>query len=152
MLCLWYILSSHVCQKPPNQKCCICSTAIILCNFVCFTTGLFKTNVPLKYNILLNAGSISPLIKSVGQPNFALLNGLDPYTQYEIRIQACQDGKTLSNYLLWSADSAVLQNRFCSAKQITSYFKIEVKCLPSKSKAWHWVVHFTFLHIISWIF
>nr|XP_056708935.1 usherin [Euleptes europaea] len=53
--------------------------------------GLFKTNVPLKYNILLNAGSISPLIKSVGQPNFALLNGLDPYTQYEIRIQACQN-------------------------------------------------------------
>ncbi|XP_062981457.1 usherin [Elgaria multicarinata webbii] len=55
------------------------------------TPGSFKTNVPLKYNILLNAGSPSPLVKSIGQPNFALLDNLDPYTQYEIRIQACQD-------------------------------------------------------------
>ncbi|XP_028580478.2 usherin [Podarcis muralis] len=53
--------------------------------------GSFKTNLPLKYNILLNAGSTSPLVIPVGQPNFALLDGLDPYTQYEIRIQACQD-------------------------------------------------------------
>ncbi|KAF7254213.1 Usherin [Varanus komodoensis] len=55
------------------------------------TPGSFKTNMPLKYNILLNSGSTSPLIKSVGQPNFALLDHLEPYSQYEIRIQACQD-------------------------------------------------------------
>ncbi|KAM6459617.1 usherin [Liasis olivaceus] len=53
--------------------------------------GSFKSNVPLEYNILLDAGSTSPFVKPVGQPNFVLLDGLDPCTQYEIRIQACQD-------------------------------------------------------------
>ncbi|XP_039192169.1 usherin isoform X7 [Crotalus tigris] len=53
--------------------------------------GSFKSNVPLEYNILLDAGSASPLVKPVGQPKFLLLDGLDPCTQYEIRIQACQN-------------------------------------------------------------
>ncbi|XP_013916323.1 PREDICTED: usherin-like [Thamnophis sirtalis] len=53
--------------------------------------GLFKSNVPLEYNILLDAGSTSSLVKPVGQSNFTVLDGLDPCTQYEIRIQACQN-------------------------------------------------------------
>uniref|UniRef100_A0A8C6X579 Usherin n=1 Tax=Naja naja TaxID=35670 RepID=A0A8C6X579_NAJNA len=48
-------------------------------------------NVPLEYNVLLDAGSTSPLVKPVGEPKFILLNGLDPCTKYEIRIQACQN-------------------------------------------------------------
>ncbi|XP_070813494.1 usherin [Pituophis catenifer annectens] len=53
--------------------------------------GSFKSNVPLEYNILLDAGSTAPLVKPVGQPKFIVLDGLDPCTQYEIRIQACQN-------------------------------------------------------------
>ncbi|XP_060102758.1 usherin [Heteronotia binoei] len=95
--------------------------------------GLFKTNMPLKYNILLNASSTSPLIKSVGQPNFALLNGLDPYTQYEIRIQACQDVGC------GVGDRAYVQTAEAPPKELsppvvtaTGSTSIEVKWLPPK--------------------
>ncbi|XP_039386307.1 usherin [Mauremys reevesii] len=56
------------------------------------TPGIFNTNMPLEYNVLLNAGSTSPLVRPVGRPHFVLVDGLDPYTHYEIRIQACQNG------------------------------------------------------------
>ncbi|XP_009864107.1 PREDICTED: usherin-like [Apaloderma vittatum] len=54
--------------------------------------GMFIVGVPLEYNILLNATGPTPLVKSVGHTHFAFVDGLDPYTLYEIRVQACQDG------------------------------------------------------------
>ncbi|NXO10183.1 USH2A protein, partial [Oriolus oriolus] len=54
--------------------------------------GMFIVNVPLEYNILLNASSPALLVKPVGRAHFAFVDGLDPYTLYEIRIQACQSG------------------------------------------------------------
>uniref|UniRef100_A0A8B9DD56 Usherin n=1 Tax=Anser cygnoides TaxID=8845 RepID=A0A8B9DD56_ANSCY len=47
---------------------------------------------PLEYNILLNASSPTLLVKPAGQADFAFVDGLDPYTLYEIRLQACQNG------------------------------------------------------------
>lgn len=53
--------------------------------------------MPVEYNVLLNAGSIAPLTSSVGHHQSILLENLAPFTQYEIRIQACQNGKSLSD-------------------------------------------------------
>lgn len=33
-------------------------------------------------------------MKPAGQEHFAFVDGLDPYTLYEIRLQACQNGKS----------------------------------------------------------
>lgn len=51
--------------------------------------------MPLEYNILVNASSPSLLVKPVGHARYGILDGLDPYTQYDIRIQACQNGKMI---------------------------------------------------------
>uniref|UniRef100_A0A8D0R6P0 Usherin n=1 Tax=Sus scrofa TaxID=9823 RepID=A0A8D0R6P0_PIG len=54
--------------------------------------GIFVPKMPVEYNVLANPGSVAPLISSVGQNQSTLLENLDPFTQYEIRIQACQNG------------------------------------------------------------
>uniref|UniRef100_A0A8B9U5J2 Usherin n=1 Tax=Anas zonorhyncha TaxID=75864 RepID=A0A8B9U5J2_9AVES len=56
------------------------------------TPGIFAVSTPLEYNILLNASSPALLVKPAGQEHFAFVDGLDPYTLYEIRLQACQNG------------------------------------------------------------
>uniref|UniRef100_A0A8B9DBN8 Usherin n=1 Tax=Anser cygnoides TaxID=8845 RepID=A0A8B9DBN8_ANSCY len=56
------------------------------------TPGVFAVSTPLEYNILLNASSPTLLVKPAGQADFAFVDGLDPYTLYEIRLQACQNG------------------------------------------------------------
>ncbi|KAM4814939.1 usherin-like, partial [Thomomys bottae] len=48
--------------------------------------------IPVEYNVLLNVGSVTPLTFSVGHSQSALLEKLSPFTQYQIRIQACQNG------------------------------------------------------------
>ncbi|XP_056671903.1 usherin isoform X2 [Monodelphis domestica] len=48
--------------------------------------------VPLQYNVLLNPGSVEPLIYPVGHHHLTVVKNLTPYTQYEVRIQACQNG------------------------------------------------------------
>ncbi|KAG9336278.1 hypothetical protein JZ751_002625 [Albula glossodonta] len=53
---------------------------------------VFNTNLPLEYNVLLNAGSEQALIRAAGRDQFLLLEGLEPFTPYQIRIQACQQG------------------------------------------------------------
>lgn len=57
--------------------------------------------MPMEYNVLLNAGSIAPLTSSVGHHQSILLENLAPFTQYEIRIQACQNGKSF-RHLSWA--------------------------------------------------
>ncbi|XP_066526697.1 usherin [Hoplias malabaricus] len=52
--------------------------------------GVFNRSLPINYNILLNAYTERPLTRGAGQDQFLLLDGLDPYTPYNIRVQACQ--------------------------------------------------------------
>ncbi|XP_042331708.1 LOW QUALITY PROTEIN: usherin [Sceloporus undulatus] len=95
--------------------------------------GSFKINVPLKYNVLLNAGSTSSLVKPVGQPTFTLLDGLDPYTQYEIRIQACQDvGCGVGKWIYAVTDEAPPQDLSPPIIAATGSTSIEVKWCPPK--------------------
>ncbi|XP_040523224.1 usherin isoform X3 [Gallus gallus] len=54
--------------------------------------GIFTVDTPLEYNVLLNASSPTLLVKPAGRAHFAFVDGLDPFTLYEIRIQACQNG------------------------------------------------------------
>ncbi|XP_058895005.1 usherin [Kogia breviceps] len=54
--------------------------------------GILTPKIPVEYNVLLNAGSVAPLIFSAGHHQSILLENLAPSTQYETRIQACQNG------------------------------------------------------------
>uniref|UniRef100_H3A4S8 Usherin n=1 Tax=Latimeria chalumnae TaxID=7897 RepID=H3A4S8_LATCH len=45
-----------------------------------------------QYNVTLNIGSSHSVIRPAGHYQFLLVEGLTPYTQYRIRIQACQEG------------------------------------------------------------
>nr|XP_004672060.2 usherin [Jaculus jaculus] len=54
--------------------------------------GIFIPDIPVEYNVLLNGGSVTPLTFSAEHRQSALLENLVPFTQYEIRIQACQNG------------------------------------------------------------
>ncbi|XP_003419924.2 usherin [Loxodonta africana] len=61
--------------------------------FVAWTPpGILIPQMPVEYNILINAGSEAPLISPVGHRHSTLLENLAPFTQYEIRLQACQNG------------------------------------------------------------
>ncbi|KAM8945416.1 usherin [Pelodytes ibericus] len=53
---------------------------------------VFDPRVPLDFNILLNAGRMDSDVRSAGEEDYILLENLSPYTRYEIRIQACQNG------------------------------------------------------------
>lgn len=61
-------------------------------SFCLASLGVYNTSLPLDYSVLLNAGTERPLSRSAGPQQFLLLDGLDPYTSYEIRVQACQAG------------------------------------------------------------
>ncbi|GAA6098731.1 usherin [Tachysurus ichikawai] len=52
--------------------------------------GVYNSSLPLDYSAMLNAGTERPLSRSAGPHQSLLLDGLDPYTTYEIRVQACQ--------------------------------------------------------------
>ncbi|KAK1793453.1 hypothetical protein P4O66_011830 [Electrophorus voltai] len=52
--------------------------------------GAYNTSLPVEYDVLLNAGTERPLVRRAGQDRFLVLDGLDPYTSYDIRVQACQ--------------------------------------------------------------
>ncbi|KAM9212500.1 usherin [Dugong dugon] len=61
--------------------------------FVAWTPpGILMPQMPAEYNVLLNAGSETPLISPVGHHCSIVLDNLSPFTEYEIRIQACQNG------------------------------------------------------------
>ncbi|MBN3306045.1 USH2A protein, partial [Amia calva] len=60
--------------------------------FVSWTPpGIFNTTMPVDYSVLLNIASDRPLIRAAGRDLFLLVEGLSPFTDYEIRIQACQE-------------------------------------------------------------
>ncbi|XP_069911419.1 usherin isoform X2 [Oryctolagus cuniculus] len=54
--------------------------------------GILIPQIPVEYNVLLNDGNVSPVTFSIGHRQSTLLENLAPFTQYEIRIQACQNG------------------------------------------------------------
>ncbi|XP_053568734.1 usherin [Bombina bombina] len=56
------------------------------------TPGTFDAKVNLKYNILLNACATDSQVYAAGEEHFIILEDLNPYTQYNIRLQACQNG------------------------------------------------------------
>ncbi|XP_052593935.1 usherin [Peromyscus californicus insignis] len=56
------------------------------------TPGILVPQIPVEYSILLNGGGVMLLAFSVGRRQSAHLKHLTPFTQYEIRIQACQNG------------------------------------------------------------
>ncbi|XP_045715406.1 usherin [Phyllostomus hastatus] len=61
--------------------------------FVAWTPpGILIPQMPVEFNVLLNAGSEAPLSFPAGHRRSVLLENLTPFTQYEIRIQACQNG------------------------------------------------------------
>lgn len=62
---------------------------------LCFSKGILIPQIPVEYHVLLNDGSVTPLTFSVGHLQSTLLENLAPFTQYEIRIQACQNGESL---------------------------------------------------------
>ncbi|CAJ1048931.1 LOW QUALITY PROTEIN: usherin [Xyrichtys novacula] len=49
------------------------------------------SNQPLKYNILLNPGSDGAIRVHAGQQLHLTVTGLEPFTTYNIRVQACQN-------------------------------------------------------------
>ncbi|XP_077013931.1 usherin [Tamandua tetradactyla] len=54
--------------------------------------GILNPKMPVEYTVLFNAGSAAPLAFSVGHRHSVLLGNLTPFTEYELRIQACQNG------------------------------------------------------------
>uniref|UniRef100_A0A1A7W9R6 Usher syndrome 2A (Autosomal recessive, mild) n=3 Tax=Nothobranchiidae TaxID=405002 RepID=A0A1A7W9R6_9TELE len=50
-----------------------------------------NSNQPVKYNILFNPGSHSPIIHHAGRERHSFVTGLRPFTSYHIRVQACQN-------------------------------------------------------------
>ncbi|XP_032771366.1 usherin [Rattus rattus] len=53
--------------------------------------GILLPKIPVEYSILLSGGNVMLLTFSVGLRRSAYLKNLAPFTQYEIRIQACQE-------------------------------------------------------------
>ncbi|KAM5300669.1 usherin [Glossophaga mutica] len=61
--------------------------------FIAWTPpGILIPQMPVEFNVLLNAGSEAPLSFAVGHHQSVLLENLLPFTQCEIRVQACQNG------------------------------------------------------------
>ncbi|XP_053463887.1 usherin [Nycticebus coucang] len=61
--------------------------------FVAWTPpGILLPGIPVEYSVLLSGGSVTPLVLPVSHHQSTLLETLTPFTQYEIRIQACQNG------------------------------------------------------------
>lgn len=69
-------------------------------SFCLVSLGVYNSSLPIDYSVLLNAGTERPLSRSAGPHQFLLLDGLDPYTTYDIRVQACQAG-TVELFILY---------------------------------------------------
>ncbi|XP_041578632.1 usherin [Vulpes lagopus] len=102
--------------------------------FVAWTPpGILIPKMPVEYNVLLNAGSVAPLTSSVGHHQSILLENLAPFTQYEIRIQACQNGScgVSSRTFVKTSEAAPVDLNSPVLKALGSAC-IEVKWMPPK--------------------
>uniref|UniRef100_A0A673TE79 Usherin n=1 Tax=Suricata suricatta TaxID=37032 RepID=A0A673TE79_SURSU len=102
--------------------------------FVAWTPpGILIHQMPVEYNVLLNAGSVAPLTTSVGHHQSILLENLAPFTRYEIRIQACQNGScgVSSGTFVKTSEAAPMELNPPVLKALGSAC-IEVKWMPPK--------------------
>lgn len=69
---------------------------MIFCVSLSIFTAQLTSSQPVNYNILLNPGSDRAIIHNhAGQDLHLTVTGLEPFTTYYIRVQACQIGKYL---------------------------------------------------------
>nr|XP_031294235.1 usherin [Camelus dromedarius]XP_031294237.1 usherin [Camelus dromedarius] len=102
--------------------------------FVAWTPpGILIPQMPVEYNVLLDAGSVAPLTSSVGHHLSVLVENLAPFTQYEIRIQACQNGGcgVSSRMFVTTSEAAPMDLNSPILKPLGSAC-IEVKWTPPK--------------------
>ncbi|KAG3258086.1 usherin, transcript variant X1 [Ictidomys tridecemlineatus] len=100
--------------------------------FVAWTPpGILIPQIPVEYNVLLTDGSLTPQTFSVGHHQSTLLDNLAPFTQYEIRIQACQHGGcgVSSRMFVKTSDAAPMDLDSPVLKALGSS-RIEVKWMP----------------------
>ncbi|XP_041418335.1 usherin [Xenopus laevis] len=69
--------SIYVAWDAPGKICLLCE---------------FDFSRPLEYNILLNTGLPDSQVHQAGREQFIILEDLNAYTEYDVRVQACQDG------------------------------------------------------------
>ncbi|KAI5940642.1 Usherin [Manis javanica] len=102
--------------------------------FVAWTPpGILIPKMPVEYNVLLNAGSVASLTSSAGHHQSILLENLAPFTQYEIRIQACQNGSCgVSNRMFVKTSEAAPLDLNSPVLQALGPACIEIKWMPPK--------------------
>lgn len=58
-----------------------------------FFTAQLNSSEPVNYMVLLNPESDGAILRPAGQDRQLTVMGLEPFTAYHIRVQACQTGK-----------------------------------------------------------
>ncbi|XP_040841245.1 usherin [Ochotona curzoniae] len=95
--------------------------------------GILIPQIPVEYNVLLNDGNVTPLTFSTGHHLSTLLENLAPFTQYEIRIQACQNGSCgVSSGVFTKTYEAAPEDLNSPILRALGSARIEVKWKPPK--------------------
>lgn len=63
-----------------------------------FSTAYFNKDQPVDYNILMNPGSASAMVRPAGRDLRLTVTSLEPFTSYLIRVQACQRGNIVQDF------------------------------------------------------
>ncbi|GCB73033.1 hypothetical protein scyTo_0006590, partial [Scyliorhinus torazame] len=93
--------------------------------------GVFNTTAPLLYNVTLNLGTAQSTIHPAGHYHFLLVEELNPFTDYEIRVQACQpDGCGVGKRAFVKTAEAPPQNQQPPIITAVGSAVVEVKWLP----------------------
>lgn len=66
------------------------------CVSSCIFTAQLNYSQPVNYNILLNPESDPGIMHHAGRDLHLTVTGLEPFTTYQLRVQACQMGNYLS--------------------------------------------------------
>ncbi|XP_078412490.1 usherin [Cetorhinus maximus] len=93
--------------------------------------GVFNTTAPLLYNVTLNLGTARAIICPAGHNHSLLVEELKPFTDYEIRIQACQpDGCGVGKRAYMKTAEAPPQDQQPPALTAVGSAVVEVKWFP----------------------
>ncbi|XP_067901794.1 usherin [Heterodontus francisci] len=100
--------------------------------FIAWTPpGVFNTRAPFLYNVALNLGTAQAIIHPAGHNQFLLVKELKPFTDYEIRIQACQpDGCGVGEHAYKKTMEAPPQEQKPPVITAVGLAVMEVKWLP----------------------
>ncbi|XP_038667644.1 usherin isoform X2 [Scyliorhinus canicula] len=97
--------------------------------------GVFNTTAPLLYNVTLNLGTAQSTIHPAGHYHFLLVEELNPFTDYEIRVQACQpDGCGVGKRAFVKTAEAPPQNQQPPVITAVGSAVVEVKWLPPEKR------------------